>query len=270
MRLHRSRSARGTWALILSLVVTAILSFLPTSSHAAVDWNEGFEYADNTALKATWSSSCTSAQHASVMEISTARRFSGSKSLKLTYIGANPALTCFIDRYFPVTETLYTRVYVYLDGFSGNDTGSKMFFVGQGNLYPNFWTLFIHSTNTLSIILQGAVITGSASLLQSGTIPSGRWVCLEERYTMNTPGVANGIVQTWVDGVQHHNRTDLLLRSSSSSTKMSYTRLYRQHGLGTIYFDDYAVSRSGRIGCSGSAPASDTTAPQTPAGVTIK
>ena len=266
MRRHRFLSAGNTRGLVLSLVATAILSLLPLSSHATVDWNDGFEYTSNTALKAAWFSSCTAALHTGIMETSTARAYRGSRSLKLTYIGLNPPQTCFMDRSHPTTGTIYTRIYVFLDGFRGADVGSKMFFYGE-NKYPNFWTEFIGSANTFMLQMQGAVLTGASSQPKSGTIPTGRWVCIEQRLTMNTPGVANGIYQTWVDGAQRHNLTNLLIQNASSDTKLKFTRLYRQHGFGAIYLDDYAISRDARIGCSGSTPAGDTSAPQPPTGV---
>jgi hypothetical protein len=269
MRRHRFLSAGNTRGLLLSLVATAILSLLPLSSHATVDWNDGFEYTSNTALKAVWFSSCTAALHTGIMETSTARKYSGSRSLKLTYIGPNPPKTCFMDRYYPVTGTIYTRIYAFLDGFRAVDVGSKMFFYGE-NKYPNFWTHFTHSTNDFQMTIQGGVVGGPAANITAGTIPSGRWVCIEQRITMNTPGVSNGIFQSWVDGVQRHNRTNLLMQSSTANTKMKFTRLYRQHGYGAIYFDDYAVSRNARIGCSGSTPSSDTTAPETPTGIGVQ
>jgi hypothetical protein len=269
MRLHRFLLVGNTRGLILSLVATAILSLLPLSSHATVDWNDGFEYTSNTALKSVWFSSCTATQHTGIMETSTARVHSGSRSLKLTYIGQNPPQTCFMDRYYPVTGTIYSRLYVFLDGFRAVDAGSKMFFYGE-NKYPNFWTYFFGSTNTFTMNLQGAVLTGPSANLKSGTIPTGRWVCIEQRITMNTPGVANGIYQSWVDGVQRHNHTNLLMQNASANTKMKFTRLYRQHGFGAIYLDDYAVSRNARIGCSGSTPSSDTTAPETPTGIGVQ
>jgi hypothetical protein len=172
-----------------------------------------------------------------------------------------------MDRYYPTTGTVYTRIYVFLDGFRAADVGSKMFYYGE-NKYPNFWTEFIGSNNTFMLQMQGSVLTGAASQPKSGTIPTGRWVCIEQRIAMNTPGVANGIYQTWVDGVQRHNLTNLLIQSASSDTKMKFTRLYRQHGFGAIYLDDYAISRDARIGCSGSTPSSgDTPAPLPPTGV---
>ncbi|MEO7860641.1 MAG: hypothetical protein ABIU05_09370 [Nitrospirales bacterium] len=210
------------------------------------------------------------------MEISTARRFSGSKSLKETYIGDNPTNTgapsCWMDRYYPSTEELWSRVYVFLDGFKASNVGSKMIFFGS-NQYPNFWHYFrTASSNNYELDLQGAVLSGPAEWLNSGSTPTGRWVCLEQHVKMNTPGIPNAVFQTWMDGVQKLNRTDITFRNATTTatTKFQFTRMFRQHGQGVIYFDDFAVSVSGRIGCSGSAPASDTTAPQTPTGITIK
>ena len=277
MRRHRFLSAGNTRVLIISLVATAILSLLPLSSHATVDWNDGFEYTSNTALKAVWTSSCTTTQHTGIMEPSTARKYSGSSSLKLTYIGDNPVQTCFMDRFFPITDTLYTRIYMFLENFTASNVNTKIYSHSKQKNYPAFWWSMVGSSNTHRISIEGTNM-GSGSNIPSGTIPSGRWVCVETRVTMNTPGVANGIVQSWVDGTQRINRTDLLLRYATTTvingtntngptSSMQHTRFYRQNGRGVVYYDDFAVSRNARIGCSGSTPAGDSTAPQPPTGV---
>ena len=274
--------AGNTRGLILSLVATAILSLLPLSSHATVDWNDGFEYTSTTTLKAVWSSSCTATQHTGIMEPSTARAYSGSRSLKLTYIGDNPVQTCFMDRFYPAsTETMYTRIYMFLDNFRPSNINTKLYnHSNTENIgrYPVFWWSLVGTSNTHRMGVEGSAVTN----LPAGTFPSGRWVCMETRVTLNTPGVANGIIQSWIDGVPRLNSTNLLLRNATEvvingtppnvntngpSNRMRYTRIYRQSGLGVIYFDDYAVSRNARIGCSGSTPAGDTTAPQPPVGV---
>lgn len=282
MRRHRFLSAGNTRLLILSLVATAILSLLPLSSHATVDWNDGFEYTSNTALRAAWSSSCTATQHTGIMEPSTARAHSGSRSLKLTYVGdlSATSFTCFMERFFPVTDTLYTRIYIFLDNFVASNINTKMFTHSKAKSYPTFWWSLVGSSNTHRVSIEGTTL-GTGSNIHGGNLPSGRWVCVETRVTLNTPGVANGIVQSWVDGTQQINRTNLMLRNATATvingtntngptSSMQYSRFYRQHGRGVIYFDEYAVSRNARIGCSGSTPAGDTTAPQNPTGITAR
>ena len=99
----------NTRALALSFVV-AFFSLAPVSSHATVDWNDGFEYANDAALGAVWDYSCLGNPG-----VSTERPHSGSKSLKLVYrgkVGVDPgAGGCFIDRSLTTaSDTAYFRM----------------------------------------------------------------------------------------------------------------------------------------------------------------
>jgi hypothetical protein len=71
---------------------------------------------------------------------------------------------------------------------------------------------------------------------------------------MSTPGLADGVIQQWINGVQTMDVTNqrmrgvTLTRQNSPTAQFHFVRLYTQHGVGTIYYDDYAVSRDARIG----------------------
>ena len=52
MSLHKSLSAGNKRILILTLVATTVLSLMPNSSHAAVDWTEKLEYSNDDELGA--------------------------------------------------------------------------------------------------------------------------------------------------------------------------------------------------------------------------
>jgi polysaccharide lyase-like protein len=274
MKIPRSMSAGNKKALLLSLVVTAVLSLFPISSHATVDWTEGFEYADDTAFGAVWSASCLGNPG-----ISTDRAFSGSKSVKLVFngtVGVDPgAGGCYMDRYLPaLSDTLFTRIYIYLENFTANSTGTKMLFAGQNGAYPNFWWEQNGGPN-LNMIISSTTPDGQN--VYGGALPQNQWACIETRITMNTPGAANGIVQSWVNGTQQINRSDLLLRGATltqqngPNSQLEFLRIYVQHGWGTMYYDDYAVSRDARIGCSGSpAPTGNTTPPAPPTGLVVR
>lgn len=277
MMLHRFLSAGNKRALIFSLVVTAILSLVPISSHATVDWNDGFEYANDTSLGAVWAHSCLGNPG-----VSTLRPFSGSKSLRLVFngvAGVDPgAGGCFIDRYLPAkSDTLYTRFYMYMENFTVNSTQTKVTFHGQDSGYPSFWWSMSFGSTSLGVQVQGIILNNgvlSTENVIGGSIPQNQWVCIETRLTMSTPGVDNGIVQAWINGAQTINKTNQRMRSATLNQQNTPTagfqvvRLYVQHGRGVIYYDEYAVSRDARIGCSGSpAPASDTTPPTPPTGV---
>lgn len=235
---------------MFSLVVTAIFSLVPISSHATVDWNDGFEYANDASLATVWDASCLGNPG-----VSTDRAFSGSKSLRLSYrgqVGVDPgAGGCYMNRYLPaLTDTLYIRIYTYLANFTVSASGTKMVQIGQSCCYPNFWWEMLFGASNFSMAVTSVVPTSFN--LYGGAIPQNQWVCLEGRITMNTPGVANGIIQSWVNGVQQINRADLLLRnavltqSNGPNSKLHSLQLYTQHGLGTIYYDDFAVSRDAR------------------------
>jgi hypothetical protein len=280
MRIHRSMSAGNKRTLSLSLVVTAVLSLFPISAHATVDWTEGFEYASDTAFSAVWDSSCLGNPG-----ISTDRAFSGSKSVKLVYqgiAGVDPgAGGCFVDRYLPaMSDTLYTRFYMYMDNFTVNSVGTKVTLQGQNGAYPGFWWEFPNGASSMGVYVQGIILDNGVQdtvIVYGGTIPQNQWVCVELRLTMSTPGVDNGIMQQWINGTQTMNVTNQRMRAAtlnqlnSPSAQFQFVRLYTQHGWGTIYYDDYAVSRDARIGCSGSpAPTGNTTPPAPPTGLVVR
>jgi len=47
-----------------------------------------------------------------------------------------------------------------------------------------------------------------------GSIKVARWHCIEQRVKVNTPGVADGVIENWVDGVKGFSRTDMLFRKN--------------------------------------------------------
>jgi hypothetical protein len=85
---------------------------------------------------------------------------------------------------------------------------------------------------------------------------------------MSAPGVANGVIEAWLDGVRGIARYDLPMRDASFSgrnsptAKFTFNRLYVQYGEGDLYLDNLAVGDQ-RIGCSGIPPESNNPAPQT-------
>ena len=266
---------------VCACMLGVVLLYVSTTAHAATPFfDENFEYADNTAWLSSgnWgASSCTAAQHTGIMEISSQRSFSGSKSLKMTYVGdlGATAFTCFIDRFFPASDTVYTRIYLFLDGFTASNINTKMYTQSHDKHYPRFWWSLHQSSNIMRVAIEGTTLGANANL-PGGAFPSGRWACLETRVTLNTPGMADGIVQAWVDGVQRIDRTDLMMRNATEvlingtlpnanyngpSSRMQYTRMYRQHGNGVIYFDELAVGNT-RIGCLGAQ--TDATPPAPP------
>ncbi|MBV6643192.1 MAG: hypothetical protein KI791_20905, partial [Cyclobacteriaceae bacterium] len=68
---------------------------------------------------------------------------------------------------------------------------------------------------------------------------SGYWVLVEARAKLNTPGVADGLNQLWIDGRLEAERTELNFRGS-----------YTEHGINAVFLESYwnsgAVKTEGR------------------------
>ena len=290
MRIHKLLTARKNKSLVFSLIVLAVLSLMPRASQAAVDWTDGFEYSSKTAQNAVWPSSCPGDPN--FMFSSTERPRSGSRSLKMEYlghqaIGSTPPTpgykSCYMDRYLNgKSDTLYSRWYIYMQNFTVDYIGTKLMRHTPRVDQPGFWWMSFFGNLRLDVSMEGIVNaagTGTESAnLYGGSIPQNQWVCIETRITMSAPGVANGIIQSWVNGAQQINVTNQRMRGTKAlfdgsakynqpTAQFELIRLYIQDGRGVIYLDDYAVSRDARIGCSGSSPAGDTTAPSIPTGV---
>jgi hypothetical protein len=68
----------------------------------------------------------------------------------------------------------------------------------------------------------------------SGTFPvhateeAGRWICIEARLKLNTPGKADGIAQLWVDGILDAERSG-----------MDYRGTYEEHGINAVLLEAY-------------------------------
>lgn len=105
-------------------------------------------------------------------------------------------------------------------------------------------------------------------------LQSNRWYCIETHEKVNTGGLANGVGQAWVDGVEVLNRSTITWeRAPSASTPGNYlwnqVALMRQNGLGYLWWDRYAVGDT-RIGCVGTITPGDTTKPNPPTNLTAQ
>lgn len=265
---------------IFCLWLALLLCLLPVSAQATVDWDEGFEYASNTAMSVVWPSSWGANGCPGVIDVSTTQVHSGSKSIKMTYNGVEPPnMTCFISRYLnAISDTVYGRIWIYLNNFTPNDVATKMIQLAEYNSYPNFWW----ATITTTAIKMGVTNDGNGftTYTQNGSdvLPQNQWTCLEFQITMNTPGQANGILRTWKNGsttpgmnvTNGQWRGTTLNGFNGPNSNMQFTNFYVQHGSGVIYYDDYAVSRDARIGCGSVISTLDTTPPNPVAGFAVR
>jgi len=81
------------------------------------------------------------------------------------------------------------------------------------------------------------------------TAECGRWVCVEGRVKLNTPGQSDGIFQLWIDG-----------QLEASKTAMNWVHSWKEYGINAVflenwwnsgspvlqerYFDDFVISTS--------------------------
>ena len=85
-------------------------------------------------------------------------------------------------------------------------------------------------------------------------LPRGEWVCVETRIKMNTPNVANGIIEGWINEVPAEYEDNLLWRTIKANNIAevwfgTYTGGSAVNGSDWgIYFDNFVVARN-RIGC---------------------
>lgn len=266
---------------ILTLLVV-LLWVIPV--RAAVDWTEGFEYANETAMAAVWTSSGGVNGCPGSIAVNTNLAFvhSGTKSIKQTFLG-HEVQSCFMDRNLSGPgSTLYTRMWAYIvPGFDVTPiSGTKYMNQGEPCCYPSpYWVLGLFGGNSFGVSMQGVYNPGPPPRTEtvnhmSSAIPYGSWVCLETRITLSSPGGADGIIQAWINNTMvmdrrnDYMRAPTLLQNNSPSMQFRFVRLYQQHGTGTLYYDDMAVDRTARIGCGSTPPPPDSTPPTVPGAVT--
>jgi hypothetical protein len=243
--------------------------FASVPSPAETFWEEEF----NDPYFIAWGGTSGVIPFPGVMEVSTELPYSQTTSLKMTYTGPNGG--GFMDRLHPNVEEVYTRFYYRTHAFTYEPTtGTKQFFQENINTpywYPYFiWENFsgsremgVAGIGVLDSTCFGADIFETCLYRPNVThvpLADDRWYCIETHLKMNTPGVANGVIEMWVDGVQTMNYVRRFRGSlvngpggNSSLTTFGNIRFYRQAGIGTKYIDLFSVGPT-RIGCNGSPP----------------
>ncbi len=263
----------------LTILVVVLVLALESPSWSTVFWDDSFEYADQPTMAAVWDgASCVG--DTTVLAPTTARFRSGAKSIQEYFTGTAPnyegGRSCYFGgRRFPATNTLYSRWWMYLT----DHTGASNFLVGSPTTkitlqFPNscstcfsVWWQMDNGTTNLTATYQHADGTG-INYKASGNIPQRQWACVETQITAESPaGASNGVIAAWINGVQVLSRTNLTLLKSGGNGPLVQARLYTQNGLGTIYYDNYAVGDT-RIGCGATSGA--TTPPPSPTGLTVQ
>jgi len=251
---------------LIATIAGVFLALTSTSAYAGIYWDDGFE-AGNTGYALV-----------AGMAYDTTIVHSGSRSLREDFLGGHIQGGTFSDRTFPYTQDLYTRFWMYLPGSFQVDAQAqtKMMLTGQDGVAPSYWWVMPFGSASLTVAVQGTNAGNETTNYYGPGIPRDRWVCVETHIRNNTPGVPNGIIESWINGVQGHNLTNINMRDNSggnNSPTAGFTllRQYVQYGgPGPLYYDDIAVGDQ-RIGCSGGGgPVGDTTPPAVPSGLTAR
>ncbi|MDN5941487.1 MAG: hypothetical protein L0H94_06365 [Nitrospira sp.] len=279
MRLHRPISGENIRPLLLFSVTMVVLSLLPTLSHAVVFWDDELEAGTPFGV--------SFAIGIGAMAYDTNVKFSGSGSTRLnfnpecepaTFGGAGCGGGA--SRTVPLTDTLYRRVYFRMSGQGPVVTSTGLFQTAIGpftkmlrtttnGIAKLWWMMGCCGSKKFLITLENVPPGASTNFYSSATLADNRWYCIETHEKLNTPGVANGIAQAWIDGAQVMNVTNIKYREAGDNSLWDTVGVFRQTGRGNIWWDRYATGNT-RIGCSGSSPQGDTTAPTTPAGVSVR
>jgi len=260
---------------LVSLILSAAVLVIATKpSQATVFFNETFDDGQ-AAIQSRWAQSCAPFLSSGVFSLDSSQKVSGGYSLKEVVNGLTTRTpeylsgTCFIDRSIPNSQTLYTRWYERTQsGFIYDPSNVKTANVGPCCAYPSWW--FGHFNGSTDIIGAGQNVNEGGGAVyytqnkSSANTKTNTWECVETQITMNTPGVANGILRIWVDGALRGEWLNRNFRPAGSNDAFTLFRLYAQHGVGTRWFDDIAAADT-RIGCSGTASNPTPTAGTPPA-----
>ena len=252
-----------------SIIIFFIIFLSAFKLHATVWWDDEME-SGNTGY---------SLPGGGAMTFDTSVKFSGNGSLRLNYTSdcypdrLLEGYQCggYTDRVFPATSNLYRRYYINLaSNFTTGDSGTKiMGSFPPGDFTFSVWMVFQFGSHALSGVTSRNLDGVAEVYRENGTVPFGKWVCIETHEKLNTPGVADGIYEMWVDGVQVTSVKNAMYLVKSDNNKLGINRLYRQVGLGNLWFDRIAVGDS-RIGCVGAPPTNSPTPPKAPANLRVK
>jgi len=297
MRMWGSR----TKAVLSGGVLAGLLLFCEGRAQAAVFFDDSFEGA--TPEASGWSftqgwcyyNAPARTNPCPEIDISTDVAYAGSKSIKGTYKAEwsdpNPQQhTQAILRKFPATTDIYVRYYYRTNKFTYSAAaGTKhIYYKSIPNTNPNFFSINWFGSRELGFAGQivadtcpnGSPPYGSCNYypnVASVPLNDNVWYCIEEHIKMNTPGVEDGALEIWVNGVRTLGYYSERFRGSqvngpsgnSSNTYFDFIEIYKQNGDGLMYYDQVAVGNT-RIGCTAGSTPQDITAPASPTGITVR
>ena len=282
MRMGRTMSAGIIRRFSLLSVMMVVLALLPMLSHAAVFWDDEMEGGRTGFSPAHMASTLIPR---GIMAYDTSVKFSGNGSIRLNFPSSCQTLTTqnqcggSAERTFPLTENLYRRAYFRMSGTGPNRTNSGLFETAatftkmmrtlSTGLSRDWWAMGCCGSKRFGFAAENVPPGQALDLYSSISLADNRWYCIETHEQLNTPGVANGIAEAWVDGARVLSRTNVMYRLAGNTNLWKTVGIFRQIGAGNMWWDRYAVGDT-RIGCSGSSGQTDTTPPANPSGASVR
>jgi hypothetical protein len=195
------------------------------------------------------------------LEITNSLAFSGTKSVKGTWDNINgSSIKPSIYKTFPKSDHIFVRFATRQSpGFQiGSNNATKMMRFRTDGGFPVFLAMFYNGMYT--IIVEGSYVGGTFIAPSSGITPSQTsWDQVEMEIQLNTPGLSDGLMRMWIKGVLRIERLNQQFRGPLPNTissqkllvpstgRFDTAQIYVQSGLGSIYYDRFAVGNT-RIG----------------------
>lgn len=290
---------------VFSILIAAASTFNGSTVFAAASlpFTETFENFDTSNPNGWYDSGCGNNIWRPTLDnpqISSARAFSGSKSVRYYYNGHQPHHMgirpanglpewpqfggCSAKKYHELSrEVWYTWMEFIEPGFEVDEIGTKALQVGymadgkqgyawlgyMGSFSRNFYFgPYIPREGRFTPYTDG--VYDQLNMPLNMSVPTGQWVCLEVRFVASALGQADGSVTAYMNGNQtaYHDRLrwgDTYLQRPYQDMKFQFIGLYVQDGMGTLYRDNITVSKTRTAACTGgSVPPPPPPPPTTP------
>ena len=269
-----------------TLLFIALLLFIGTPAHAATIFSEDYEVANKSDLAARgWYTGINQAERDGTQTISVENAPSGGpnprggKVLRLQYQGIHqfPSSDAYNDKItigFSAQPDLYARYYRRADPIPpatqtgyGTSSAKQHYLKVNGTSpdgYPNGFTIFWFGSRSYELGAQNPNFNAYSNMA-SVSMADYRWYCVEYHWKMNTPNVANGVMEIWIDGVQTLGYYTMNFRDTAhANTAFTNIEVYRQGSDNMYRYEDDFVLATTRVGCSGSPPQPGDTTPPSP------
>lgn len=217
------------------------------------------------------------------LEVSKDQSFSGTKSVKGTFdnIDGSSQMPSIYRSFTRVPHIFARFAHRASPGFQlGSNGQTKLVRFKDDVGYPLVWIK--NSYGQYTIDMEGPYDRAGNYVIASGIAPSQTsWDQIEFEWQLNTPGQSDGLMRLWVNGVlriEHLNHAYIGPTPTSiggqglpnpSTYLIRTTQIFVQSGLGSLYYDRFAVGDT-RIGLATSQTSSDSTPPTPPTGLQVK